>query len=953
MSGVSSGVGIFSGIDSKSIIDQLISIDSRPKNLLQRRLVQVQLQQTAFMDFNSKLSNLRNLLKDFRQDKIFRTMQATSSSESVIKATASNTAAPGTYQFVVDRLVSTQQMLSRGFADRDVSGLNAGTWSIESAQARLDRDVALADLKGGLGVQRGRILITDSGNRTATVDLSRSSTIGEVVEAINTNGTAEVSARIVDDKLIITDRAGGAIRIANTGSTSTATSLGIEGTATGSITSSPLVSLASGTLLSTLNDGNGVYITPTSTPNDFSMTITVGSGGGAQEVRVNLGDVWEIPSGQTVAQKTRSAVNSVGGALTRINEALQAAGLADVSASIAPDGQRLRLVDAQGRDLAVADRSDSQAAANLGLVGSTTGGTITGRRILSGMGTTLARSLNGGAGIAGDGTLNFTARDGTAFSVNVGTDWSLAQIAKAIEDASGTVSGASRLSVSVNSRGTGLSVRDNSGGAGNLFITGTNGNDTAASLGISTGAGGVASATVNGSNLQRQYLSKSTLVSSLNNGKGIGTGRFRITDGAGVATTIDIGNDTRTLGDLIDEINRSATGVRASINSTGDGLLIQDALVPPGASAIKIEDSTGSVARSLNLAGEATGTGASNRLNGSFEKTITFAATDNLTQVVSKINNANAGVVASILNDGSNTSPFRISFTAGATGSAGRFLIDTGGFDLGLSTQQRGDDARAFFGSSDPASSLLLSSSTNSLDNAIAGVRIDLVSANSAAQTITVGRDSSSIETKLDQFVSNFNGLISQINGQTSYDKDTKKAGSLLGDGTALGLRTAMFSAIQAGPQGFSTRYSRLTEIGFKIGTAGRLELNKDKLRQALAEDPNAVEALLFNRTQEATTPGQNGVTVTDPDAPPRFSELGVLAAFEELANRYVDSQRGVLTGKNRAFDTQIRSINTQISAFDARLSARRAILEQRFLRMEKSIGQLQAQQGSIASMNG
>ena len=41
MGGITSSVGIFSGINSAQLIDQLLSIEARPKKLAQNRLLQL------------------------------------------------------------------------------------------------------------------------------------------------------------------------------------------------------------------------------------------------------------------------------------------------------------------------------------------------------------------------------------------------------------------------------------------------------------------------------------------------------------------------------------------------------------------------------------------------------------------------------------------------------------------------------------------------------------------------------------------------------------------------------------------------------------------------------------------------------------------------------------------------------------------------------------------------
>ncbi|VAX42588.1 hypothetical protein MNBD_PLANCTO03-1642, partial [hydrothermal vent metagenome] len=170
MSGITSSIGLFSGIDTGSLINQLIALEARPRDLAQNRIFQLKLQQSAYLDINSKLSALRSAASNFRTNFIFESMGALSSDDAILSATASRKAVPGTYSFIVDRLVSSQQMLSRGFSDKDNTALGATSFTFESADGRLDRDIALADLNDGAGVERGKITITQ-GTETAAIDL--------------------------------------------------------------------------------------------------------------------------------------------------------------------------------------------------------------------------------------------------------------------------------------------------------------------------------------------------------------------------------------------------------------------------------------------------------------------------------------------------------------------------------------------------------------------------------------------------------------------------------------------------------------------------------------------------------------------------------------------------------------------------------------------------------------
>lgn len=962
MGTISSGVGLFSGIDSKSIIDQLIAVESRPKQLIQQRVLQLQSQTAAILDLNSRLSALRTSVEKFRTANPFDTNAAKSSDDTLLSATASTSAAAGSYSFLIDRLVSSQQVLSRGFADKATSAVGAGSVKIISAKARLDGDTALADLNDGAGITRGKIVLTDSAGTSTTVDLSKAAYVSDVIDAINNNGTAKVSAKVVDDKIVLTDSAGGGgqLRVAESGS-ATAASLGILGQASGTLTGTSLRNLTSNTLLASLNDGRGVNRSDTAGTGRYDFTIKVDRGGTITNVNVNLGEISTTTTsgGTTTTTVTDGPVSTVGAALKRINDAISAAGLSGVSASIASDGKSLKLADGSNGVLTVTENGSSTAAKDLGLLGTATG-TINGKRIASGINTALGSSLNGGKGISGDGNLDFILGDLNSFSVTIDKNATLSQIAKQIEDAS-VSSGNKRVSVSLTSNGMGLVVKDLVGGGGGLTIGGTSGNDTAASLGI---GGFSSSGTITASDLKKATIGTGTLLANLVTGKSFAAGKMKITDSTGVVTEVSYDPASiKTVGDLLSQINsqlssKSSTAV-ASINDTGDGILIKDnAASNVGLAKMQVSDVTGTLAKELGIAGTASGLNADNKLDGTSRKTITLSATDTLQGLVDKVNSSGGSVKAAIVQTGSGVTPYQLSLFSTATGRDGRFVIDSGSLDLGIRTIDAGENAKVFYGSSDPASAVLLTSTTNTLDSVVTGVKIDLKGASATKQvTISVSRDNDGLTSALSDVARNFNNVIDRIAVQTSYDAESKRSGPLLGDATALALRSQLFSVFQARPQGVSGKYQSLSQVGFKIGTGGRIEFDADKFRAALADDPEGVKSLVSARVVDPTSGSDQqvgtleGVKVKDTSGKVKYTQLGLMGKIEEFAKTMLDSVDGALTRRKKTLDDQISSQNTRITTIDTQLANRRTVLEAQFRRMETAIGQLQTQSSSLSSI--
>ncbi len=956
--GITSSVGLFSGIDSRALIDQLLQIEARPKFLAQQRLIQLQTQQSAYLDINTRLGALKTAAASFRTNKTFDSRRADVSNDSILSVTAGASAVNGSYTFLVDRLVNSQQFLSRGFADLDTTGLNAGAFTFESADARLDRDIALADLNGGSGVDRGSILITEqtSGN-TATIDLSRVVTVNDVLDKINNTIGVDVTASISGGKLVITQNSGDQITIADVTGDQTATSLGIEqATFSSSVTGSSVYFLTANTSLASLNDGNGVFIEPSAGESSFNFQIAID---GQTPVTINISDVLSLTTG--TLETLESGAATVGDVLTRINDALTAADLAgivgagDITAQINANGTGIDLVDSTGTHaLAITESGSGTSAKDLGILGTSTG-SLSGDQVLAGLNSTLIRNINGGNGLAGDGLVTLTSRDGiTSFTVDASSSKSLQDVINIINNDAGN---GGKISASLNDKGTGLLIQDTSGStAGNLIVTGTSGNDSATSLGIATVAGGVAADSVVGTNLQHSYVTPATLLSTLNDGRGIGTGTFRITDSLGNVAVVDIASDSKTIDDIIDEINSRNLRVNARINDTGDGITIEEDLSdgnPAGSVKIKIEDASGSVAKNLNILGEATGTDPSNFIDGSYEKSVTFDPTDTLQDVISKINSADVGVAASVINAGAGSSPFRLNLTSTSAGVDGRFIIDTGSFDLSLTTISDGNDAVVFFGSGNPADDVQVTSSSNTLDNFLTGVTIDLNSPSTEVVTVSVSTDNDSIEASVEAFLSAFNEVITRIDFQTRFIEDTEERGALLGDSTALGLRDTLYNVVFGEAEGLTGSFSRLADVGVTVGDEGVLTLNKTRLRQALEEDFNGVRQLFEEYELEPKTDIEilPGIFVSNTDGPDTFSSIGVAGLIEQLGIRYTDSIDGILTNRKNTIDIQITNQEDRIKQFDERLASRRTVLERQFLQMEQIIGQLSTQQSSLGQI--
>lgn len=956
MTGITNSVGIFSGIDSKSLIDQLLQVDSRPKVLIQRRVAELQQQQAAFLDINSAILGLKNAAGAFATNKVFDSARATSTDDKVLSASAANNAAPGSFTFTVARLVTTQQLLSRGYADK-ASALGATSFTFETGGGNLSTETTLSELNGSNGVQRGKIVLTDTtsaSGATTTIDLSAAVTVNDVVEAINNNGKVNVTAKIDGDGIKLSAGNGvTAFTVSSANNGKTAEDLGIAGSSSsGAIAGTRIRTISAATALRTLNDGAGVNIRDGAT--DIKVTTRDGA-----TVNIQLGEIFHeetLPDGtkkKVIDQARATTLNDV---ITIFNkQAKTALGDNKLTVALSGDGSGLTITDNTGGagTLKVESQNGRTTAEDLGIAtAGVAASTLTGKRLVAGINSRLTSGLGGGLGLA-SGAITVTDRAGNSKSITV----SDAALSGSVSDIIGEINtkladtggGATLVNakVGLNRAGNGLALTDTSGGSGGLIVSGALGD----ALGLTTAVTGATSSNIDGKNLQSRWISRATLLKDMNLGKGIGTGSFRITDTTGGVYNIEIKDTILSVDDLLQQVNSQlSTGISAKLNDNGDGIAIVD--TKGGSSKLKIEDVSGSVAKNLNLAGESdVVTGIATR-NGSYEKTVTFSATDSLETVVNAINSATVGVNAAIIRDGSGGTPFRISFTARDSGSRGRTIVDTGALDLGLSALSTGNDAVAFFGNADPAKAVLLTSSTNTLDQVVQGVNVDLKSVSSTPVTVTVTRDQAAIEKSVNDFVTAFNKVLDTIDKYDSYNSETNRRGVLLGDGTATQVRNQLLAAVQGPPTGVTGQYTRLFQVGVRIGTGSKLEFNADRFRAAYAADPQNVKDLFAASKLAAKTPTEVAPGVTVPNTTDTYTTLGVAEGLKVLADKMTGSVDGTLTLRGKTLDTQITQQKARTVRIDQSIEAKRARLERQFIEMEKAIGSLRNQSNALSSVN-
>ncbi|HEY2415950.1 MAG TPA: flagellar filament capping protein FliD [Pirellulaceae bacterium] len=894
MGRIQASTGLATGIDIQGTVQKLMQVESIPHDDLVSRQTEVKAEQAAVTDLTATAIGVQLAVQGLKKPALFNATTINSSNPNVLTASTASSVAPGQYQFIPAQLAQASNVVSSGLASSD--GL-IGTGSLSFRfGGQVDTPLLLGELNGGAGVARGQIRITDRSGGTGVVDLRFAQTIDDVVNAINNSGTVSVSASVDGDHLVLTDRSGGSgnLRVQEVGSGTTAADLGLSGinAATNQASGQNVVRLFNGLQLNTLRDGNGLSLRP-AVP-ELSVTFHDGS---TRQIDLD-------PTG-VVGPKT------LGDVLNRLNTVEPT----KLKAQISADGKRIELTDltSGGGNFTVADSAGGSVATELGLAGTTAGNTLSGSRIVSGLATTLISSLNGGAGLGTLGAINLTDRSGATASVNLAGADTLDDVIDRINQAG------LRITASYNQADNGIALTDTSGAStSNLIVANGDATNSAAKLGI---AANVAATTIDSGNLDRQSVSRATLLSSYNGGQGVGTGTFKITNSQGATGTINLATlKPTTIGDVIDAINNLGLHVAAQINTTGDGIVLTDSAGGSGTLSAA-DQGTGKSAANLHLTGAATGT----TLDGSTTIKIDVTNTDTLDSLVQKINDLGVGVTANALNDGSGSLPTHLSLIGNVTGSAAGLVID--GSSLGLTFHEltKAQDAVLQVGASTTGGSLI-TSATNTFKSIVPGLDVTLSGASTDVVTVSATQSSDNAASALQLFVDQYNKLRDKLDTYTSYNAQDGTTGTLFGSNETLHLDSDLANAV--GATYFNDgSVNSLAELGVTIGQDGHLTFDKTVFQAAYNANPTDVTDFF---TQD---------------------KRGFAIQTDSMLESLVGQNNSLLVTREDALQAQNDDYTTQINAWNTRLSNIQDSLLNEFYQMESIVSSIKANASAISQI--
>jgi len=221
-----------------------------------------------------------------------------------------------------------------------------------------------------------------------------------------------------------------------------------------------------------------------------------------------------------------------------------------------------------------------------------------------------------------------------------------------------------------------------------------------------------------------------------------------------------------------------------------------------------------------------------------------------------------------------------------------------------------------------------ITSDTNTVDDAIPGMTLDLAGLTTSAVTVNVEPDHDAVVAKVQSFVDAFNDVARFVKVQSVYDAEAGIKGAFVGEASVSRVMQGLKSVVTTEFTALGQDWDAISFAGVSFTSEGLLELDATTLEDALDDDPEAVNALF-----------------TDDD--------GFVQAMLDKIDLYNDRVNGSLVLRQDSIEERITDLEDQVEVYERRLSKMEIRLRKQYAAMESLLGNLQSAQNSLLASLG
>lgn len=304
-----------------------------------------------------------------------------------------------------------------------------------------------------------------------------------------------------------------------------------------------------------------------------------------------------------------------------------------------------------------------------------------------------------------------------------------------------------------------------------------------------------------------------------------------------------------------------------------------------------------------------------------------------LSGISQTINQANIGITATVVEDGSNDDyPYRLILSSDYFGNKNDvnfptiYLLD-GEQDLFFDVERESKNGLI------KVNGFEVETIDNVLEEVIPGVTLDLKSAQPGkVVNVQLTEDLEAIEGKLQGFVDAMNGVLGFIQQQNTLNENSDTSRTLGGDSVLRTLENRIRNVIFSPSYGVNGSIDRLNQLGVEFNRSGTLEFNKDKFVKAVKT--NANDVLKFFRGDGS------------PNA-------GFIGKVQTMVTNTLNTNFGIVNNKKKGLQSKIDRIDRDIASKEKRLGQKEERLRKKFARLEEQLSKIQAQGAQVGAIGG
>lgn len=303
------------------------------------------------------------------------------------------------------------------------------------------------------------------------------------------------------------------------------------------------------------------------------------------------------------------------------------------------------------------------------------------------------------------------------------------------------------------------------------------------------------------------------------------------------------------------------------------------------------------------------------------------AANSSLTGIRDAINNAKAGVSASIINVGNGE--YRLSITSNETGKDNAMTLSVSG-DSALQTFMGYNGTTGGMKESVTAqnaeltvNNVAIENSSNTISDALEDITLNLNDVTSGNQTLTITQDNTKAQTAVKDWVTAYNALQDTFSSLTKYtavdpgaDAQSTNNGALIGDTTLRTIQTQLKSILSNTLS--SSSYKTLAQIGVTSDpSTGQLEIDDKKLTEALKKDSAGVGTLIVGDGKKTGITTAIGSNLTS-----WLSTTGIIQAAKDGVSKTLNKLTKDYNTASDLIDQKVARYKAQFTQLDVLMSS-------------------------------